>query len=162
VSPPEATEGLLQAEETFGRPWERNNTRTCQDVQKAGDTSPPGTLTGELRVTSMMVMAKQQPFTLIYDPEVAGHLAAIERKYHSLIRRTIEQRLRFEPEKTTRNRKQLERFIDRGARWELRLGPDNRFRVFYHVEAEQRQVRILAIGVKVRDRLFLAGEEVEL
>ena len=109
-----------------------------------------------------MVMAKKQPFALIYDSQVAGHLDAIEPKYHSLIRTTIEKKLRFEPERATRNRKQLERPVDLGARWELRLGPDNRFRVFYRVDAEQRHVRILAIAVKERNRLFLAGEEVEL
>src|SRR5690349_15519888 len=113
-------------------------------------------------LTIIMVMARQSPFTLIYDPEVTGHLAAIERKYHSLIRRTIEEQLRFEPEAPTRNRKQLERPIDLGARWELRLGPDNRFRVFYRVDPERRQVRILAVGVKERDRLFIVGEEVKL
>jgi hypothetical protein len=107
-------------------------------------------------------MAKRQPFALIYDPEVAGHLAAIEPKYHSMIRTTIEEQLRFEPESATRNRKPLERPIDLGARWELRLGPGNRFRVFYRVDAEGRQVRILAIAVKKRDRVFIAGEEVEL
>ena len=37
-----------------------------------------------------------------------------------------------------------------------------RFRLFYRVDAEQRQVRILAIAVKERHRIFLAGEEVEL
>src|SRR5277367_2691847 len=98
-------------------------------------------------------MAKKQPFTLIYDPEVGGHLAAIESKHHSLIRSAIQEQLRFEPETATRNRKQLERPIDLGARWELRFGPDNRFRVFYRVEAEQRRVRILAIAVKERIRL---------
>jgi plasmid stabilization system protein ParE len=107
-------------------------------------------------------MAKKQPFALIYDPEVAGQLEAIEAKYHSLIRTTIEEQLRFEPETATRNRKQLERPIDLGARWELRLGPDNRFRVFYRVDAEERQVRILAVAVKERNRVFIAGEEVEL
>jgi hypothetical protein len=110
----------------------------------------------------MMVMAKRQPFDLIYDPEVADHLAAIEAKHHSLIRRTIEEQLLFEPETETRNRKPLQRPIDMGARWELRLGPSNRFRVFYRVDAEAREVGILAIGVKERDRIFIAGEEVEL
>jgi hypothetical protein len=62
-------------------------------------------------------MVKKQPFVLIYDPEVRGHLDAIETKYHSLIRRTLEEQLRFEPETATRNRKQLERPIDLGARW---------------------------------------------
>jgi plasmid stabilization system protein ParE len=109
-----------------------------------------------------MVMAKKQPFVLTYDLEVTAHLQAIEPKYHSLIRATIEEQLLFEPERATRNRKQLERPIDLGARWELRLGPDNRFRVFYRVDAEQQQVRILAIAVKDRNRLFIAGEEVKL
>jgi hypothetical protein len=70
--------------------------------------------------------------------------------------------LQFEPEKATCNRKQLERPIDLGERWELRLGPDNRFRVSFRVDAGQWQVRILAVGVKERNRLFLAGEKVEL
>ena len=70
--------------------------------------------------------------------------------------------MRFEPETATRNRKPLERPIELGARWELRLGPDNRFRVFYRVDAEERQVRVLAIGVKERNRLFFGGEEVKL
>ncbi len=107
-------------------------------------------------------MAKRQPFALIYDPEVEGHLAAIETKHHPLIRNAIEEQLRFEPETVTRNRKPLERPIDLGATWELRLGPGNRFRVFYRVDTEQRRVRILAIAVKVRNRIFIAGEEVEL
>jgi len=81
---------------------------------------------------------------------------------YPLIRATIEEQLRFEPETPTRNRKQLERPIDLGARWELRLGPDNRFRVFYRVDSEQRHVRILATAVKEGNRVFLGGEEVEL
>ena len=107
-------------------------------------------------------MAKRQPFTLIYDLEVKEHLKAIEPKYHSLIRTAIEEQLLFEPEMATRNRKQLERPIDLAARWELRLGSDNCFRVFYRVDVEERQDRILAITVKERNRLFLGGEEVEL
>jgi hypothetical protein len=90
-------------------------------------------LTVPRNVTIILVMAKKQPFARIYDPGITGHLAAIEPKYHSLIRSAIEEQLRFEPEKATRNRKPLERPIDLGARWELRLGPDNRFRVFYRV-----------------------------
>ncbi len=89
-------------------------------------------------------------------------MAAIEPKYHSLIRSANEEQLRYEPETTTRNRKPLERPLDMGARWELRLGPDNRFRIFYRAEAEERRIRILAIAVKKRNRLYIAGEEVEL
>jgi hypothetical protein len=119
-------------------------------------------LTGRGLVTKIMVMAKKRPLALIYNPEITRHLAAIESNYHSLIRSAIEEQLPFEPETATRNRKPLERPIELGARWELRLGPDNRFRVFYRVEPEEGRVRILAVAVKVRNRVFIAGEEVEL
>jgi hypothetical protein len=106
-------------------------------------------------------MAKQRAFALIYDPEVADHLDAIEAKYHSLIRAAIEEQLQFEPETATRNRKPLGRPVAFGARWELRCGPDNRFRVFYRVVAEEQEVRILAVAVKDQNRVFIGGEEVE-
>jgi prevent-host-death family protein len=98
-------------------------------------------------------MARKRPFALCYDPEVHRHLRAIEAKYYSLIRTIIEEQLRFEPENETRNRKPLQRPISFKATWELRFGPENRFRVFYAVNHERREVQILAIGVKARDRL---------
>lgn len=113
-------------------------------------------------MTIIVVMGKKPPYALIYDPEVSRHLAAIELKYHSLIRTSIREQLEFEPERVTRNRKPLERPVERGARRELRLGPENRFRVFYRVDVELGQVRTLAIAVKERNRLYIAGEEVEL
>jgi hypothetical protein len=48
------------------------------------------------------------------------------------------------------------------ATWEIRFGPDNRFRVLYGIDEERRQVQIQAIGVKEGNRLLIAGEEVEL
>src|SRR5207248_4081805 len=105
---------------------------------RAPDSPQGGFLPGRACMTITTVMAKRQPFTLIYDPEVGRHLAAIEPKYHSLIRTAIEEQLRYEPETATRNRKQLERPIDLGARWELRLGPGNRFRVFYRVDVGEQ------------------------
>lgn len=93
-------------------------------------------------MTIMLVMAKKQPFALIYDPEAVEHLDDIEPKYHSLIGKVIEEQLRFEANTGTRNRKPLERPIGFGATWKLRVGPDNRFRVFYRVDAEERKVRI--------------------
>jgi hypothetical protein len=110
----------------------------------------------------MVTMARRLAFVLIFDPEVRQHLRAIEAKYHSLIRTTIEGQLRFEPETETRNRKPLQRPLAFGATWELRFGPGNRFRVLYAVDAKRREVQVLAVGVKERDRLFIGGEEVEL
>jgi hypothetical protein len=108
-----------------------------------------------------MVMAKKPPFTLLYAGEVKDHLKAIEAKHHPVIQAEIETRLLYEPDVETRNRKPLKRPISFGADWELRLGPGNRFRVFYQIHAEAREVRVLAIGVKDRNRLYFGGEEFE-
>jgi mRNA-degrading endonuclease RelE of RelBE toxin-antitoxin system len=107
-------------------------------------------------------MARKQPFSLSYDQETKGQLRAIEGKYHSLIRKAIEEQLLFEPESETRNRKPLQQPAPFSATWELRFGPGNRFRVLYGVDRERREVQIQAIGVKKGNRLFVAGEEVEL
>jgi hypothetical protein len=109
----------------------------------------------------MVIMAKKVPFTLLYGDAVKLHLRAIEAKYHSIIQTAIETQLLHEPDVETRNRKPLKRPIAFGADWELRLGPDNRFRVFYQVNTESHEVRILAVGVKDRNRLFFGGEESE-
>ncbi len=101
-------------------------------------------------------------FNLIYAPQVKSHLKTIEKKYHSLIRRRIEVELRFEPHVVTRNRKPLKRPVELGADWEIRFGPDNRFRVFYAVDFEKWQVFVLAIGVKQGNKLVIGAEEVKL
>src|SRR5438552_12992667 len=90
------------------------------------------------------------------------HLRAIEAKYHSLIRAEIEEQLQFEPAKETRNRKPLRQPAPFEATWELRFGPDNRFRVLYGIDEDDREVQIQAIGVKEGNRLLVGGEEVEL
>jgi len=99
------------------------------------------------------------PYTFVFAPEVAAHLHAIQRKYHALIRREIHLQLRFKPNGRTRNRKPLDIPALYGAQWELRLGPRNRYRVFYEVLEEPRTVRIVAIGVKDREVLRIGSEE---
>ncbi|MSR58877.1 MAG: addiction module toxin RelE [Planctomycetaceae bacterium] len=106
-------------------------------------------------------MATKQPFTLVYADEVKLHIRAIEPKYHSMIQSEIETQLLHEPDVETRNRKPLKRPIAFGANWELRLGLDNRFGVFYQVNTESREVRVLAVGVKDRNLLYFGGEEFE-
>jgi mRNA-degrading endonuclease RelE of RelBE toxin-antitoxin system len=107
-------------------------------------------------------MNPRQDFELVYAPQVREHLKAIERKHYGLIRQEIEAQLQFEPDVETRNRKPLKRAIAFEADWEIRFGPNNRFRVFYEVDRAAGSVYILAIGVKDRDRLYIGGEEVEL
>ena len=79
-----------------------------------------------------------------------------------MIRANIEGQLLFEPQTETRNRKPLQPPAALGATWELRFGPNNRFRVLYGVDLERQEVQILAIGVKENNRLLIGGMEVEL
>jgi mRNA-degrading endonuclease RelE of RelBE toxin-antitoxin system len=107
-------------------------------------------------------MARRRPYDISYDQATKKHLGAIESRYHSLIRTKIEEQLQFEPVKETRNRKPLRQPAPFEATWELRFGPENRFRVLYGINEEDREVQIQAIVVKIGNRLLIAGEEVEL
>ena len=106
-------------------------------------------------------MAERSKFTLAFAPEAIDHLELIDAKYHGVLRRSINEQLTHTPTEETRNRKPLDQPAPFGASWELRCGPDNRFRVFYEVDAAAHEVQILAIGVKDRSRLSIGGEEYE-
>ena len=99
-------------------------------------------------------------YELIYARELKEHLRVIDRKHHSLIRKTIEEQLWFEPDVETRNRKPLRRGPVYDAEWEIRFGPKHRFRVFYEVDRERRAVSVLAVGMTKGDRLWIGGQEV--
>ena len=108
-------------------------------------------------------MVRRPRFAIMYAPEAARHVDAIEAKYHTLIRRAVKEQLSFVPDQQSRNRKRLENQPGPfGSTWEFRCGPANRFRVFYEFSRDSRQVWVLAIGVKDRERLFIAGEEFDL
>ena len=102
-------------------------------------------------------MARRK-FQRIFAPETVEHMDAIDAKYQGLIERTIDQQLAYTPEKPTRNRKPLVEPGPFGATWELRLGPQNQFRVFYEVDSDAVEVHVLAIGVKQREKLLIAGK----
>ena len=106
-------------------------------------------------------MARRLRFTLSFAPEAVEHLDLIEPKYYGLLQRTIKEQLTHTPLEETRNRKPLDQPAPFEASWELRCGPANRFRVFYEVEAASRTVRVLAVAVKDRNRLWIGGEEYE-
>lgn len=114
-----------------------------------------------MTIIIVMMMAERK-YVLIYAPITKLHLKTIERKYYSLIRTSIEDELQVEPDVETINRKPLKRPVTFEAEWELRFGPDNKFRVFYEINIESHEVHILAIGVKEGNRLFIGGNEVKL
>jgi len=107
-------------------------------------------------------MPDRPRFRIRYDRSIAAHLSAIDTQYYSLIRSTIEEQLALLPDVETRNRKPLRRPSAFGTAWELRFGPDNRFRVFYAVDPTSARVDVLAIGEKHGSTLRIGGEEFDL
>src|SRR5215216_5477232 len=101
-------------------------------------------------------------FIIVYAPITRSHLRHLEAKYYSLIRAVVGELLSFEPTTETRNRKPLKRPVVFMATWEIRFGPQNRFRVYYDVDLEQANVAILAIGSKHGNRVVIGGEEIRL
>ena len=110
----------------------------------------------------IVIMARRQPYDLIYARGVTKHLKSIDAKYDSLIREKIEEQLQFEPGVETTNRKPLRQPAPFAAQWEIRFGPKNRFRVLYDIDEVNRAVQIVAIGEKEGNCLTVGGEEVEL
>ena len=83
------------------------------------------------------------------------HLSAQQR---STVIDAIQTHLVHEPLKETRNRKPLR--PNPIAPWELRIGA---LRVFYEAPTEPpNTVNILAVGIKARNKLLIAGQEIAL
>jgi mRNA-degrading endonuclease RelE of RelBE toxin-antitoxin system len=66
----------------------------------------------------------------------------------------IEEHLMHQPDVATRHRKLLRE--NPLADWELRVG---QYRVLYDLEADEKVVMILAIGVKFHNVLWIEGKE---
>ena len=89
---------------------------------------------------------------------VKEQLRSLPARQRALILDFIEKRLVHEPLTETRNRKPMR--PNPLAPWELRL---HNLRVFYEVPADEPNiVRILAIGEKKGNKLFIGGKEVQL
>lgn len=98
-------------------------------------------------------------FAIIVENAVYEQFDAIPRKDHTIILDAIEQQLTHEPTIQTKNRKPVRIPNTVGATWEIRCGRNNRYRIFYDVDIETRIVIVLAVGVKIGNRLFIGGEE---
>jgi mRNA-degrading endonuclease RelE of RelBE toxin-antitoxin system len=85
------------------------------------------------------------------------HLKAFRKRDQQVILDALDAQLTSQPDRPTRNRKLLE--DNSLAPWELRVGD---FRVFFDVHVEEASVVIVAIGRKVRNKLFIGGEEIQL
>lgn len=107
-------------------------------------------------------MPRSLQFEIVFDDAVATHFSAIDRRDRSAILDVIQQQLGHEADVLTRNRKPLRIPNSLSANWELRCGKNNRYRVFYDLDVDERKVVVLAVGRKVGNGLYIGNEEFEL
>lgn len=96
-------------------------------------------------------------YKVVFEPDAMEHLRAISARDRGVMLDAIDQQLSVGPTEETRNRKRLR--PNELARWELRVGA---YRVFYDVLESESEVRVLAVGYKDRERLFIGGKEYAL
>ena len=106
-------------------------------------------------------MTRRTRFDVRIAEAALRHLDGFELKHQRLLRAVIEDQLVHQPTVETRNRKLLRPPAPFEAEWELRCGPQNRFRVLYDVDEDEGIVQVLAFGIKERERVHFPGEEVE-
>ena len=96
-------------------------------------------------------------YRVVYTPSAREHLRALTARQRTNVLDAIARPLLHEPAVQTRNRKPLR--PNPVAGWELRLGD---LRVYYDVIESDALVDVRAIGVKIRDRVYIGGQETEL
>jgi mRNA-degrading endonuclease RelE of RelBE toxin-antitoxin system len=103
-------------------------------------------------------MRLPRAYEIDFTHEATRHLGALDARDRTTLLRAVRRRLEHEPDVETRNRKKLR--PNPVAPWELRVGS---LRVYFDVEDEPRRVvRVLAVGLKERNRVRIGGDEVEL
>jgi mRNA-degrading endonuclease RelE of RelBE toxin-antitoxin system len=96
-------------------------------------------------------------YRIEYSPEVEDHLRALTARQQAIVLDRVERMLMHEPSIETRNRKPMR--PNPVAPWELRLGI---LRVYYDVEENPPTVYVRAVGIKIRNRVRIGGEEIKL
>ena len=102
-------------------------------------------------------MARSKPFAIQFSPAAESHLRALSARQQRTVLEAIQAKLRHQPDVQTRNRKPLR--PNSLATWELRIGD---LRVYYFIAAEAMTVSVVAVGIKLKNRVVVAGEEFEL
>ncbi|HEX8521373.1 MAG TPA: type II toxin-antitoxin system RelE/ParE family toxin [Tepidisphaeraceae bacterium] len=95
-------------------------------------------------------------YRIQFSPDAESHLRALTARQQRTVLENVQDKLTFQPTVQSRNRKQLR--PNHLATWELRVGD---LRVYYIISSPDF-VSIVAVGVKVRDRVYIGGEEFEL
>lgn len=93
-------------------------------------------------------------YDVIFTPVARDHLQRMTARQRAIVLDGVARRLTWQSDVETRNRKL--RRTSQPPLWELRIGP---FRVYFELEdSPQPVVYILAVGVKRRNRVYVAGE----
>ena len=92
-----------------------------------------------------------------YSDRAVGNLRSLTAAQRTLVQDEVDIQLTHQPTLPTRNRKLM--CANRLATWELRVRD---LRVYYEVVEAEQVVVIVAVGLKVRDRVFVGGQEVNL
>lgn len=99
-------------------------------------------------------------YKIEFAKSVKDHFKYLSANQRTVLLDAIEKQLLYEPLKETRNRKVLR--PNPLAPWELRVGD---LRVFYEPEIggeAHKIIKILAVGRKKGNKLFIGGKVVEL
>ncbi len=97
-------------------------------------------------------------YRIEYSPEAVDHLAELTARQCAMVLDVVPRQLGHEPTVTTRNRARMR--PNPLAHCRLRVG---NLRVYYDViESPERIVVVKAVGIKVRDRVFVGNEELKL
>ena len=96
-------------------------------------------------------------YEIIYTIEAEEDIKSFRKFEQQFLVDEIDRHLQFEPAIPTRKRKKLR--PNDLAEWELRI---DRFRVFYDVQEVVKIVKIVAIGQKQGNKVFVHGEEYDL
>ena len=98
------------------------------------------------------------PYRIEYSPDAEDHLRTLTTRQQRIVLDAVEEQLVHQPAVETRNRKPMR--PNPLAPWELRIG---NLRAYYDIEQEpERVVIVLAVGIKLRNRVRIGGEEIEL
>jgi mRNA-degrading endonuclease RelE of RelBE toxin-antitoxin system len=91
-------------------------------------------------------------------PEAGDHIARLSARDRAIVLDAIGAHLAQEPTRLARNRKPMR--PNPVAQYRLRVG---RLRVYYDIEETPRQLVIVkAVGIKIRERVYVGGREIEL
>ncbi len=97
------------------------------------------------------------PYRIVYSATAKEHIRGLTARQRSQVLATVEEQLAHQPKVETKNRKPMRPNLI--APRELRIGT---IRVFYDVKEDPEQlVWIEAVGIKIGNRVNIAGEEHE-